>query len=151
MKKYVILILPVFLLSQPSEDWRLIHGDQMFSISGVVAFKNGFLVVHDNKKKKQPRVSFIDNEFRITKLVWPEPETPYDLEAAIQIPGMDDRFIFIESSGKCYEVHVDPKDFRIDVLSIFTVPRLTPQMNLEGLTIFFIWTGIGICVRRSRF
>jgi len=136
MKKVFLFILPLSLFGQPSDDWRLIHGDPLFSISGVVQFKDGFLVVHDNKKKGQPRVSFIDDKFRITKLVWPEPESPFDLEAAIQIPGMKDRFIFMESSGKCYEVYVDPKDFRIDVLSIFTVPGLTPNMNLEGLTIF---------------
>ncbi len=136
MKKAATFLLPLFLLGQPSDDWRLIHGDQQYSVSGVVQFKDGYLVVHDNKKKKQPRVSFIDDEFRITQLIWPEPELPYDLEAAIQIPKIADRFILMESSGKCYEVFVDPIDLRMDLLHSFTLPGLSPKMNLEGLTIF---------------
>ncbi|MEA1882831.1 MAG: hypothetical protein U9N31_10590 [Candidatus Marinimicrobia bacterium] len=135
MNKLFLFLLPVFLLSQDNE-WRQIHDTREYSISGLAAFREGYLVVHDNKKKGQPRVSYIDDEFQISKLIWPEPSLPYDLEAAVHIPAIKDRFILMESTGKCYEINVDPKDGRIDLLNTFTVPRLKPDMNLEGLTIF---------------
>ena len=135
MNKLLFFLLPIFLLSQ-KDGWQQIHNSREYSISGVAAFKDGYLVVHDNKKKNQPRVSYLDDELVITQLIWPEPELPYDLEAAVALPRKLNRFIFMESTGKCYEVSVDQNDFRMDVLHTFTLPGLKSKMNLEGLTIF---------------
>ncbi len=135
MNKLIFFLLPIVLLSQ-EDGWQQIHNSREYSISGVAAFKDGYLVVHDNKKKNQPRVSYLDDELVITQLIWPEPELPYDLEAAVALPGKLNRFIFMESTGKCYEVSVDQNDFRMDVLHTFTLPGLKSKMNLEGLTIF---------------
>ena len=135
MNKIFLFLLPVFLIGQ-DDGWQQIHNSREYSISGVAAIKNGFLVVHDNKKKNQPRVSVVDDELNITPLIWPEPELPYDLEAIISFPKNPNRFILMESTGKCYEVTVDPKDFRMDLLHTFSLPGLNPKMNLEGLTIF---------------
>ena len=134
MIQIISLIISVFFLSL--SPWKSIHWQRIYSVSGVAAFKDGFLVVHDNKKKNQPRVSFIDKKYQITPLVWPDPELPYDLESAYQFPNIENRYIFMESTGKCYEASVDPKDYRIDILHTYTLPKLKPKMNLEGIAIF---------------
>ncbi|MDP6339262.1 MAG: hypothetical protein QF842_02915 [Candidatus Marinimicrobia bacterium] len=155
MNKLFLFLFSVFLFGQ-EDDWHHIHNSREFSISGLAAFKNGYLVVHDNKKKKQPRVSYLDNKLQITKLIWPEPKLPYDLEAAVTYPNKPNRYILMESTGKCYEVFVDPKDFRVDVLHTFTLPGLKATMNLEGLTIYpsgqglvFIYGDRGADTRKS--
>ena len=67
---------------------------------------------------------------------------PFDLEAVAKFPNIKGRFIFMESTGKCYETFIDQKDFRIDLLRTFTLPKLKLNMNLEGLTIFQSAQGI---------
>ena len=135
MNKLLIVFVHIFLLSQ-NDGWKQIHNSREYSISGIANFNDGYLVVHDNKKKNQARVSYINRELKIKKLIWPEPKLPYDLESAVKMPGKMNRYIFMGSKGICYEVTVDPKDFRIDVLHTFTLPGLKPKMNLEGLTIY---------------
>jgi len=132
----LILTLIFFIASSQNSSWKKIHDEREYSISGVSKFKNGFLVVHDNKKKGQARVSYIDEELNIKKLVWPEVKLPIDLEAAIKIPGTVNRYILMESDGKCFEISIDPKDYRLDLIQTFTLPSIKPKMNLEGLTIF---------------
>lgn len=132
----LIFILLVFTLYPQNSNWQSIHDEREYSISGVSKFKEGFLVVHDNKKRGQARVSYIDKELKITNLIWPEEKLPIDLEAVIQIPQIINRFILMESDGKCFEITIDPKNLRIEVIRTFTLPSIKPKMNLEGLTIF---------------
>jgi len=134
--KLIALLIPLFLFDQPTEKWITIHGDRLYSVSGIAAFKDGYLVVHDNKKKGQPRISYIDRELKIHPVAWPEAKLPYDLEAIIAIPGMNDRFILMESTGKCYEMNINPTTLWTDLVHSFPLPNLKPNMNLEGLTIF---------------
>jgi len=141
MIKNILLLLPCIVFNQ-NYIWEEIHDKREYSISGVALFKDGYLVVHDNKEKKQARVSYIDKNMKITKLIWPERKPPFDLEAVVKFPNIDNRFILMESTGKCYDIFIDPKDFRIDLLENFTLPKLKPNMNLEGLTIFQSAQGI---------
>ena len=132
----LILTLIFFIVYPQNSTWEKIHDEREYSISGASKFKDGFLVVHDNKKKGQARVSYIDEELKITDLIWPEIKLPIDLEAAIQVPETMNRYILMESDGKCFEITIDPKDLRLDVIHTFTLPLIKPEMNLEGLTIF---------------
>ena len=59
MNKLIILITPLVLIGQ-GYNWSQIHDTREYSISGVAPFNNGYIVVHDNKKKNQARVSFVD-------------------------------------------------------------------------------------------
>ncbi|MEC9447756.1 MAG: hypothetical protein VX932_00625, partial [Candidatus Neomarinimicrobiota bacterium] len=119
MIKNILLLLPCIVFNQ-NYIWEEIHDKREYSISGVALFKDGYLVVHDNKEKKQARVSYIDKNMKITKLIWPERKPPFDLEAVVKFPNIDNRFILMESTGKCYDIFIDPKDFRIDLLENFT-------------------------------
>ncbi|MBD01851.1 MAG: hypothetical protein CMG45_02210, partial [Candidatus Marinimicrobia bacterium] len=69
MNKLIILITPLVLLGQ-GYNWSQIHDTREYSISGVAPFNNGYIVVHDNKKKNQARVSFVDEKLKISRLVW---------------------------------------------------------------------------------
>ncbi|MFL3026650.1 MAG: hypothetical protein ACJZZ8_04080 [Candidatus Neomarinimicrobiota bacterium] len=135
IKKY-LFILSFLSLVIAQDKWYQIHGSRQFSISGVAKFEKGFLVVHDNKKKKQPRISYIDKSFKLRKLVWPEPKLPYDLEALHKMPHYTNKFIAMESTGKAYLFFVDPFDFRIELIQTFTLPGISNKMNLEGLAVF---------------
>ena len=135
IKKY-LFIFSFLSLVIAQDKWYQIHGSREFSISGVAKFEKGFLVVHDNKKKKQPRISYLDKSFKLRKLVWPEPKLPYDLEALHKMPHYSNKFIAMESTGKAYLFFVDPFDFRIELLQTFTLPGISNKMNLEGLAVF---------------
>ena len=100
-----IIIKPLYIHAE----WKTIHHDRLFSISGVVSFTDGFLVVHDNKSKGQPRISFINKENTIRPLVWPSDTPPFDLEAIHIIPGASNEFLVMESGGVCYRVMVKPE------------------------------------------
>ena len=135
IKKY-LFILSFLSLVIAQDKWYQIHGSRQFSISGVAKFEKGFLVVHDNKKKKQPRISYLDKSFKLRKLVWPEPKLPYDLEALHKMPHYTNKFIAMESTGKAYLFFVDPFDFRIELIQTFSLPGISNKMNLEGLAVF---------------
>ena len=93
-----------------------------------------FLEIIKDLKKARPTKDY--KELKITNLIWPEEKLPIDLEAVIQIPQIINRFILMESDGKCFEITIDPKNLRIEVIRTFTLPSIKPKMNLEGLTIF---------------
>ena len=115
----LIFILIFSSLYAQNLNWQKIHDEREYSISGVSKFKDGFIVVHDNKKRDQARISYIDEELKIINLIWPEKKLPIDLEAVIQIPGIINRYILMESDGKCFEVAIDPIDFRIELIHTF--------------------------------
>ena len=131
-----LLIFTLFSLVVSQDRWIQIHGSRQFSISGMAKFEKGFLVVHDNKKKKQARISYLDKSFKLRKLVWPEPKLPYDLEALHKMPNYSNKFIAMESTGKAYIFLIDPFDFRIELLQTLTLPGITNKMNLEGLAVY---------------
>ena len=135
MKRYLVYILLCYSI-EAKNDWRKVHGSREYSISGVAKFEKGFLVVHDNKKKSQPRISYLDKSLRLRKLVWPEPKLPYDLEALHKMPGFKNKFIAMESTGKAYIFYIDPFNFRIEIVQTFTLPGISNKMNLEGLAIY---------------
>ena len=135
MKKYLIYLLLCSSI-EAQNDWRKVHGSRQYSISGVAKFEKGFLVVHDNKKKSQPRISYLDKSLRLRKLVWPEPKLPYDLEALHKMPGFKNKFIAMESTGKAYIFYIDPFNFRIEIVQTFTLAGISNKMNLEGLAIY---------------
>ena len=107
-----------------------------FSISGVAPFYNNFIIVHDNKKANQARVSMLDQKNNLTLLDWPELKLPFDLEAIHLIPGTKNEFLIMESRGYCYRISINSKTNIIEILNKFKFPKLTKKMNLEGLALY---------------
>ena len=48
--------------------WEKISNQRIYSVSGLVHHKNGFLIVDDNKKENQPRISCFKNN-KISPLI----------------------------------------------------------------------------------
>ena len=84
LKTIVFLIITIAVYAncksyRQHEKWEKISNQRMYSVSGLVHHKNGFLIVHDNKKENQPRISFFKNN-KISPLIWPGSSLPYDLK-----------------------------------------------------------------------
>ena len=117
------------------EKWIKISPLREFSISGVAPFYNNFIVVHDNKKANQARVSMLDKKNKLTLLSWPELKLPFDLEAIHLIPGTKNEFLIMESRGYCYRISINSEKNVIEILNKFKLPKLKKKMNLEGLAL----------------
>jgi len=117
------------------EKWIKISPLREFSISGVAPFYNNFIIVHDNKKANQARVSILDQKNNLILLDWPELKLPFDLEAVSLIPGTKNEFLIMESRGYCYRISINSETNIIKILNTFKLPKLTKKMNLEGLAL----------------
>ena len=137
MNKLLIVFVHIFLLSQ-NDGWKQIHNSREYSISGIANFNDGYLVVHDNKKKGQLRVGLIDlsADSLYSGLDWPAENLPIDLEALSNIPGFENEYIAMGSWGFCYWIKVDLETKTIDLIKEFRIPDSGPPLNLESFLVF---------------
>ena len=106
------------------------------TISGIAAYMDDFIVVHDNKVDGEPRFSTINRSKKRMSLstIPTQPDSPFDLEAISPIPGKMNEYITMESTGKCYHVRLD--EDAVIILDTFTLPVDIDVYNLEGFAIF---------------
>ena len=139
MRNFTYLIITISALASffscDDDNWIRISEERIYSISGVSAFNNGWLVVHDNKMVDQPRISLLSKENQLKKLRWPLSLLPYDLEAIHSIPNYENQYVVMESTGKCYRILVGPDTEQIEVKGEFKLPGLSESMNLEGFAL----------------
>ncbi|MFI1866073.1 hypothetical protein [Streptomyces jumonjinensis] len=111
-------------------------------ISGIAVAAQGgagteVLVVHDNKRPGEQRVSRIrippGSAPRGEVLSWDGERLPVDLEALSAVPGADGEFVALESSGRGYHLLLGQDAVR--VLREFTVPGVAPGDNYEGFAL----------------
>ncbi len=138
LKNIVFLIIAIAVYADcksytEHDKWEQISNQRIYSVSGLVHHKNGFLIVHDNKKENQPRISFFKNN-KISTLNWPNSSLPYDLEAISVIPRFKNQYILMESTGKCYKIKLDQRNNQITLMKIFQL-ETNEGMNLEGCII----------------
>jgi hypothetical protein len=82
-----------------AKDWYTVSTEKTLGISGIVAIdRENFLVVHDNKKINEPRLSQLnwqeDLPPRLQKMTWCDaPKLPIDLEAITAIPEHHSEFL----------------------------------------------------------
>ena len=142
MRNFTYLIIVISTLASffscDDDNWIKISEERIYSISGVSAYNNGWLVVHDNKKINQPRVSLLSKNNQLKDLIWPRSSLPYDLEAIHSIPNYESQYVVMESTGKCYRIIVDPDTEEIRIKGEFKLPGLSESMNLEGLALIEI-------------
>lgn len=136
-----MLLTPQQALAQ---QWRPVRGGILFGISGMALVRQqnnemDFLIVHDNKGKDEGRLAVItikgEAQPEYVALTWPSNvELPRDLEAIASIPGTNNAFMVLTSSGKVYHIQL-ANNKTISVLKVFDLPGMTPQTNLEGFTL----------------
>ncbi|MFD3518854.1 hypothetical protein [Streptomyces sp. NPDC058653] len=98
-----------------AEEWRKVGGDARSGVSGVAyegRTEDGagvrVLVVHDNKRSGQARLSRIthrDASTDVTPLTWDGAE-PVDLEAVEAVPGMPGEYLALAARGIVYRLKV---------------------------------------------
>lgn len=133
-------------LPRAAEDGWTVTGEGITSgVSGVAVLEDDgqnadVLVVHDNKRTGQPRVSRIRTASppagtvpEVTVLDWVGRRTPVDLEALSEVPGRPGEFAALESSGRGYHLLLEGDSVR--VLREFAVPGIAQGDNYEGFAL----------------
>ncbi|MFF5284290.1 hypothetical protein [Streptomyces sp. 62] len=98
-----------------ADSWQKVGGDSRTGVSGL-AYEGGTeggdgvnaLIVHDNKKSGQPRISRItstEGSAVVTPLTW-EGTEPVDLEAVEPIPGLPGEYLALTGRGILFRLKV---------------------------------------------
>ncbi|MFJ8928925.1 hypothetical protein ACIRLA_20345 [Streptomyces sp. NPDC102364] len=125
--------------------WQQVGDDATSGVSGLAlsgkAAADGAvdaLVVHDNKKPGQSRISHVTfhpsapKDTKVTPLAWDGME-PKDLEAIEAVPGKDGEFMALASRGLVYRLHVDGDTAR--VLDLTPLPAIPEGADFEGFAL----------------
>ncbi|MFJ8952640.1 hypothetical protein ACIRO1_21230 [Streptomyces sp. NPDC102381] len=125
--------------------WQQVGDDATSGVSGLAlsgkAAAHGAvdaLVVHDNKKPGQSRISHVTfhpsapKDTKVTPLAWDGME-PKDLEAIEAVPGTDGDFMALASRGLVYRLHVDGDTAR--VLDLTPLPAIPEGADFEGFAL----------------
>ena len=100
MRNITYLIITISALASffscDDDNWISISEERIYSISGVSAFNNGWLVVHDNKMFDQPRISLLskENQSVIDSLTFSEQTTDVSMG---RDPNNVSQWIFFEN------------------------------------------------------
>ncbi|TJZ54709.1 hypothetical protein FCH28_15485 [Streptomyces piniterrae] len=139
-----------------ADGWQPIGDGITSGISGIaIAARDGdtvdTLAVRDNKEPGQNRLVAVryapDAKPRVRPVAWAG-EPPVDLEAIDAVPGRDDEYVALASSGKAYRIHRDGDT--VHVAQEFSLPGASPDANYEGFalkavhgTIAAVWADRG--------
>ena len=125
-------------------DWFEIGKNRQTNISGMALIEQtgaqtSFIVVHDNKKKKQARAAVVtikdDKSSQFSALNWLGSDFPVDLEAVTKIPGAANQFMAITSTGKVYQLELQPASHSLKVIKSFSLPSIPQNGNFEGFAL----------------
>ncbi|HEY8560267.1 MAG TPA: hypothetical protein VIL74_07810 [Pyrinomonadaceae bacterium] len=125
-------------------DWLVVGKNRQTNISGMAlveqaAGRTSFIIVHDNKKKKQSRAAIVTlnggKQPQFTALEWRGGEFPVDLEAVTKIPGAANGFMAITSAGRVYRLELETASRSLKVVKSFDVPSIPPDGNFEGFSL----------------
>ncbi|MBD2346933.1 hypothetical protein [Anabaena subtropica] len=143
----ILILGSLLLISQQvlAQSWRPVRGSILFGISGMALISQqnsslDFLVVHDNKQANQERLAILTikdkNQPEYLSVNWTSnSQLPIDLEALTSIPKTKNNFIALSSSGKAYNIKLNPDKKTISVIKEFELPGIPPGSNFEGFAL----------------
>jgi hypothetical protein len=148
-KRFYVLTLLISFISIISfqikaNEWHSIGNSREINISGMALVENNaretvFIVVHDNKKKKQKRAGIIKiangNKPFYMPLEWLSKDLPVDLEAVTAIKGKPNNFMALTSAGKVYHIELNQNNNSVRVINSFNAPSIPSGSNFEGFTL----------------
>ncbi|MEU9853431.1 hypothetical protein [Streptomyces sp. NPDC047974] len=124
--------------AQAAAPWRQAGADARSGVSGLAAEGAGTgtaLVVHDNKRPGQPRLSRLaygTDPVTVTPLVWDGAE-PVDLEAVEAIPGMPGEYLAVAARGIVYRLRV--AGTTATVVEYTPLPAIGEGDDVEGFAL----------------
>lgn len=144
-----LLVLTSFLFSGQIASaeysyWRPVGNNRQVNISGMALIEHtnkqtSFIVVHDNKKKKQARAGLItvngNTAPKFTALNWLGKDIPVDLEAVTAIPRATNNFMAFTSAGRIYHIELDRNNSSVKVIKSFNAPSIPTNGNFEGFSL----------------
>jgi hypothetical protein len=145
MEVAIRLVVLLILACSPTiaqAEWIKAHDGKHYGISGIALLaqrenQTDFLVVHDNKKKDDPRLGVVmakADKVDYRALRWPnEDNLPVDLESISTVPDHPEQFVAVASDGALFALSVSEANIRL--LSHFVLPGLPPNTNIEGFTV----------------
>src|SRR5258708_414274 len=109
-----VVLLAIFCsVAACSAEWKQVRDNMEFNISGIALLshtetRTEFVVVHENKKKSEPRIGIVTaegNKVDYRTLSWPaDRELPIDLESITSLPNHPGQFIALESAGHAFRL-----------------------------------------------
>jgi hypothetical protein len=120
--------------------WHSLSEQKIHGVSGIAAVDHEhFLVVHDNKKTAEPRLSIVTwlngNVPALTPISWCEKTNfPIDLEAITAIPNHPTEYLVLESKGNISHIKFASHN-TCKTLTQFELPTLTAKSNIESLAL----------------
>ena len=145
----MFLVFLIVLQCSASQDqaknkWRRVRKGASIQISGLAMIGgkpagSAFLVVHDSKGEAEQKLAVLtvsSDQLGYKPIAWPDTdESPSDIEAIRAVPGTDDDYLVLTSSGVARHITVDPDKFTMKVKSRFRLPGINIDANLEGLAL----------------
>jgi hypothetical protein len=137
---FLLIVHPLW-----AREWQPVRGGSAYGISGIATLSQQkgiveLLVVHDNKKPDQGRVSIVklggNVQPQYLPLRWQEGiELPRDLEGLTAVPGKPLTYMALTSEGKVYHFSLNRTEDAIAVIKVFDLPSVPPESNLEALAL----------------
>jgi hypothetical protein len=127
-----------------ANEWQPVKGSMLHGISGMAlvsqtADERRLLVVHDNKKRGEPRFALVSLRSQeppqYTPLTWDWDEEQVDVESLSRVPEETSTFVAMSSRGAAYYVKLDEQLKRVETITKFQVPEANAQSNFEGLCV----------------
>lgn len=155
----IFIVTLTYALPVQAQTWQPVGDGILNGISGMAIIEQtdstaSFLIVHDNKKRGEPRAAIVTvkgtEQPQYTPLDWPKNALPKDLEAIAIVPGETNQFLALTSAGKVYHIRLINSYSTIEVLKVFELPQMPNNSNFEGLalqringTLIAVWADRG--------
>lgn len=118
-------------VAQAEPEWTAVGTGMTGGVSGAAPTASGWVLVRDNKKAGQNRVSLLSPSGLLTPLVWPGVQ-PVDLEAVAASPVTPGRFVAMTSSGSGWVIEIVGQS--ITVIRPVALPVGTRNVESFALT-----------------
>lgn len=125
-------------------EWQPVKGSILYGVSGMAlvsqsADERRLLIVHDNKKRGEPRFALISlrsqEPVQYTPLSWDWDDDQVDIESLSRVPEETSTFVGMSSRGMAFYVRLNESEKRVETILKFKVPESNDQSNFEGLCV----------------
>ncbi len=137
-------VLALFSSLASGNEWQPVKGSILYGVSGMAlvsqsADERRLLIVHDNKKRGEPRFALLSlrsqEPVQYTPLSWDWDDDQVDIESLSRVPDETSTFVGMSSRGMAFYIRLNEAEKSIATISKFKVPETSDQSNFEGLSV----------------